>query len=145
MKYRALDKNGDFVFGAGQGEFLVNTAETVAQAVMTRLWLWQGEWFLDTSKGMPWMTQVVGKMPRNTRDTAIRTEVINTIGVKSILAYDSRYDPHARMLIVRMTIDTLYGAATITLPAASPVTGTPTRFDFTNPDWSGFNSLMGAW
>jgi hypothetical protein len=54
MRYRKLDANGDYTFGGGSNDFLVNTPETVAQAVMTRLNLLQGEWFLDTTAGMPW-------------------------------------------------------------------------------------------
>jgi len=60
MKYRRLDVNGDMSFGAGVSNFLINSPEAVAQAVMTRLKLFQGEWFIDTEIGVPYNTKVLG-------------------------------------------------------------------------------------
>jgi hypothetical protein len=35
MRYGKLDAGGDYCFGGGATDFLVNTPETVAQAVLT--------------------------------------------------------------------------------------------------------------
>ena len=46
MRYRIEDANGDMTWGSGDKNFYYNQPEAVAQAVMTRLRLWSGEWFL---------------------------------------------------------------------------------------------------
>lgn len=51
MRYRREDPEGDYTFGQGDGTFLVNSPECVAQAVKTRFELWKGQWFLDTTEG----------------------------------------------------------------------------------------------
>lgn len=114
MRVRALDANGDMTFGRGSGNFLVNTPEAVAQCVKTRLLLKQGEWFLDTSAGVPWDTQVLGTGTAQLRDIAIKDAVLGTQGVTSIDAYSSAVDPLTRAFTVTMSISTLYGATTLT-------------------------------
>ncbi|WP_334037473.1 hypothetical protein [Burkholderia gladioli] len=113
MRYRKQDANGDYVFGGSANDFLVNSPDAVAQAVLTRLRLLQGEWFLDTTVGMPWATQVLGKNTQGTADAAIRTCILGTSGVTEITAYSSSIDSSTRKLSVTVTINTLYGATTI--------------------------------
>lgn len=112
MKYRKLDADGDYTLGTG-GDFLQNSPETVAQAVKTRLALWQGEWFLDASDGMPWNQQVLGKRNGRNPDAAIRQRILTTPGVQSIASYSSQYDGETRAFVVQCTINTQYGQTTI--------------------------------
>lgn len=112
MRYRKLDAAGDYTLGSGQ-DWHVNTPEAVAQAVLTRLRLNQGEWFLDTSDGMPWATEVLGKYTELTRDAVIKDRVLGTPGVTELLEYSSTFDGNTRALSVSMTISTAYGAATV--------------------------------
>ena len=114
MRYRTLDANGDYVFGHGPGEFLVNSSAAVAQAVLTDLLLHRGEWFLDTTIGMPWETQVLGYGTQSLYDSAIKTEVLGVQGVLAILSYSSSLNRVTRQLTVSMTISTVYGTATLT-------------------------------
>lgn len=113
MRYRRLDENGDYSFGRGGGDFLVDTPAAVAQAVSTRLRLWYGEWFLDTADGMPWSERVLGAHTR-LRDAAIRRRVLNTPGVRKLNSYTSQVDGESRRFSVQMEIETAYGAATLT-------------------------------
>lgn len=113
MRYRKLDANGDYTFGGSDNDFLVNSPDAVAQAVLTRLKLFQGEWFVDTTAGMPWNTEVIGKYTSNTRDAAIRNCILGTTGVSEITAYSSSYDTDPRELTVTATITTIYGSTTI--------------------------------
>lgn len=111
MRYRALDKNGDATFGASQTNFLVNSPAAVAQAVLTRLKLLKGEYFLDATAGTPWSTEVIGVRTRPTYDQAIRTRILGTQGVTGIGNYSSSLA--GRALTVTATIDTIYGAAVL--------------------------------
>lgn len=114
MRYRKLDPDGDYSFGNGAADFWKDQPEGVAQAVQTRLFLFEGEWFLDSREGMTWNTQVLGVRTANTRDPAIRRRVLGTTGVNAILAYSSDLNRDARGFSVGMTIDTIYGPATLT-------------------------------
>ncbi len=118
MRYRALDANGDYTFGQGPGSWLVNSSACVAQAVLTRLRLHTGEWFLDSSVGTPYSTEILGNNTQPLYDQALKSVILGTEGVSSIDSYTSTYDSAARSLTVEATIMTIYGstALTTTLP-----------------------------
>lgn len=109
MRYRKLDSNFDYTFGGNAEDFLVNSPETVAQAVLTALLLHQGEWFLDVTVGMPWETQVLGYNTQSLYDRAIKTAILGVQGVQSIVSYSSSLNPVNRMLTVNATIQTIFG------------------------------------
>jgi hypothetical protein len=113
VKYRKLDANGDYVFGHSQEDFLINSPEAVAQAVKTRLGLWLGEWFADTSDGTNWVTGVLGKYTYTLRDNILRTRIATTPGVRNVVSFSSTFDPNTRKYIVNTTIDTIYGIMTL--------------------------------
>jgi len=111
MRYRKLDKDGDYVFGSSRNDFLINSPEAVAQAIMTRLRLWMGEWFADTSDGTGWSQSIVGKQPKNLYELTLRQRVLETPGVLSIEDFKSMLEPNARRLTVSMTVNTVFGEA----------------------------------
>lgn len=114
MRYRRLSESGDYVFGQGASEFLVNTPDAVAQAVLTRLRLATGEWFLDLNEGTPYSTEILGENTRPLYDQAIRDRILGTQGVTSIQEYNSYLDTTTRALTVACSINTLYGPVTLT-------------------------------
>ncbi len=111
MRYRKLDKEDDYSFGTGISDFYVNTPEAVAQAVLTRLRLWVGEWFADTSDGTGWNQSILGKQSNNLYELTLRQRVLETSGVLSIEDFQSSLDSQTRTLSVAMTINTIYGLA----------------------------------
>jgi len=113
MRYRKLDANGDYVFGGSQQAFLIDTPDTVAQAVSTRLQLQFGEWFLDVTDGTDWKTKVLGKYTANVRDETLRIRILGTPGVTSIISYSSTFDHETRTFSVITEIDTVYGSASV--------------------------------
>lgn len=113
MRVRKLDENGDYSFGKGAKDFWRDVPDAPAQCARTRLYLFQGEWFLDSTEGTPWETEVLGKYTGSTRDPVIRTRVLGTQGVKEILEYDSQLDRDSREFAVQLTIDTIYGQAVV--------------------------------
>lgn len=114
MRYRQIDSNNDYTGFSGNTRFLVNSPATVAQAVETVLGLLQGEWFLDSTVGVPYATQVLGTGTQATRDLVIQNAILGTEGVTDINQYSSTFNPTTRSFTVNCTIDTLYGPATIT-------------------------------
>ena len=113
MRYRKLSSDGDYVFGSGKNDFLVNSPEAVAQAILTRLKLWLGEWFADTSDGTGWNQSIVGKQSKNLYELTLHQRVLETPGVKSIVDFQSALDPDARRLTVSMTVNTIFGEASL--------------------------------
>ena len=111
MRYRKLSSDGDYVFGSGKNDFLVNSPETVAQAILTRLKLWLGEWFADTADGTGWNQSIVGKHSKNLYELTLRQRVLETPGVINIMDFQSSLDADARRLTVSMTVNTVYGEA----------------------------------
>jgi hypothetical protein len=111
MRYRKLDSAGDYTLG-GSDAFLIDSPQTVAQAILTRLRLLKGEWFLDLSDGTPYSDEVFGKQ-NGSSDAAIKQRILATPGVTSLLSYSSSYDGTTRVLTVTATVVTQYGQATI--------------------------------
>lgn len=112
MRYRALDADEDFVFGAG-ASFHVDSPQAVAQAVKTRLRLFTGEWFVDMNEGLN-RDRILGTGTQVTRDQEVQQRILNTEGVRSIISYASQVDEITRAFTVQATIDTVYGQATLT-------------------------------
>lgn len=103
MKY---DKDWDWT-----GYFEKNTPEIVAQQAKSRLMLWLGEWFLDTSEGTPWLQDVIG---RDTNyDLEIQSRILSTTGVIEISDYSSSITN--RLLQVNCAISTIYGTTPLSI------------------------------
>lgn len=113
MKYRKLDANGDYTFGHGDADYHTDTPEGVAQAVLTRLRLRTGEWFLDTAEGTPYAPAILGKHTRQSHDFALRRRVLETAGVNEIVDYESLFDGDTRGLSVHIRTGTVYGPASL--------------------------------
>lgn len=109
MRYRKLDVDGDMLFGNQQGDMLRDTPETVAQAVITRLRLWLGEWFIDQTDGTPYQQAVLGKYTSQTIEPAMRSRILDTQGVTAITAFEALFNPDSRAVTVNATISTIYG------------------------------------
>lgn len=114
MRYRQLTSTGDSTIFSGRTQFLVNSPECVAQAIFTRLRLWQTQWFLDSTVGVPYSTQVLGFGTAASRDVAIQAAIINTPGVSQIVSYSSTIDSK-RQLRVQVTVNTIFGTNPITV------------------------------
>lgn len=113
MKYRTLDSNGDYSFGKGQQNFLVDAA-AVAQAVKTNLLLLQGEWWEDTgNNGLPLFQNILGQTgtPDHVQaaDLIVQQRIASTEGVASITSFGSTYDSEVRQYTVSCTITTTFG------------------------------------
>ena len=118
MRVRAMDSNGDYLFGHSASNFLVNSPAAVAQLIQTALLLFQGEWFLDTSAGVPWFTQVAGNNSNTVYDPIIKQAILNVTGVLNIVSYSSSLNTATRVLTITVTVDTQFSADAITVTQA---------------------------
>jgi hypothetical protein len=113
MQYRKLDNSGDMVFGHSSKDYLTDCAEAVAQSVLTRLRLWRGEWYLDTSEGTPYMQEILGKGTESSAVQALYKRVRETDGVESITNFQTSLDADTRQMKFEIEIQTEYGAITV--------------------------------
>jgi hypothetical protein len=117
MRYRPLDANGDYTIGQ---PWLVNSPACVAQAVSTRIKLWLGEWYVDTSDCTPWLQGIIGKNYTNP-NALIQQRIVYTPGVKTILTYSSTFTGSTRNFTISALIDTIYSVNGV---STAPVTVT---------------------
>jgi hypothetical protein len=117
MRYRNQSEAGDYVFGKRAPQFLQDSPQCVALAIKTRLLLWQGEWFLDSSEGTPFQQRILGYVAAPAdRDLAIKERILGTQGVQGIIRYQSEYDASDRSLTVSVLAQTIYGPIAIVVP-----------------------------
>lgn len=111
MIYRKLDSNGDYVFGGNQNDFYSGT-KAVGQAIFTSLKLLQGEWWEDTSKGLPLFQSILGQSgtPDHIRaiDMLVQECILNVQGVQQIKSFQSNY-ANRTYSIANAVIQTQYG------------------------------------
>lgn len=122
MLYRTLDANGDYIFGLGSQSFLTDV-NAVAQAVKTNLLLLQGEWWEDTSIGLPLFQNILGQTgsqsSQQSIDLLVQAQIINTPGVIDIYNYQGVYDK--RIYSISCNINTQFGDIQIQVPLNIPI------------------------
>ncbi len=109
IRYRKLSNLGDYVFGNGQKDFYRDEPNAPAQAVVTRLLLFLGEWFLDIDEGTPYLQGILGKHPTEVANITVRNRVLATQAVTDLTDFVSTIEPNTRNYSASFTIDTIYG------------------------------------
>lgn len=95
--------------------YLVTDLEYLLQKISIRLQFFFGEWFLDTSLGVPFYSVMSSKKPDIPElDAMIKRTILATDGVLELLSYSSSFDNSARTFSVETQIKTIYGETTIT-------------------------------
>ena len=113
MRLRALSSTGDYTFGKGLANLLIDNPAVVGLKVKTRLGLILGEWYLDTSQGTPWLTEVFGYNTQSVRDLAVKNIILSTEGVTALESFSSNLNPTTRLYSIIAEIITVYGTTTI--------------------------------
>lgn len=110
MRYRMLSPTGDYLFGNGQANFFINSPEAVAQVVETSLRLFYGEWYLDTTAGMPWLQEVFGYNTQAETDAALISYILGLQGIQDLTNWSSTFNPETRAYSsVTALLYTIYG------------------------------------
>lgn len=89
---------------------LVDGAARVAQQIKVTLLLFLGEWFLDTSFGVPYMEDILVKNPRwGTVNAVLRTRIAAVPGVLRIRRLTLDLNRSTRHLSVTFEAETTFG------------------------------------
>ena len=98
-------QNGDIL--------MIDNAERVAQQIQITLRFWLGEWFLNTTDGVPYLEYILVKQPNMAHIRQILTEQIQSVeGVKAVTDMELTFNQRERNLLVEYTADTDYGLVT---------------------------------
>lgn len=109
MRDIALTADNDLDLSRGDMR-LIDGAERVRQQIAIKLKLWQGEWFLDTDFGTPYLAAILGKqLTLSGAIAAIRKSVLEVEGVRKITGLTYNFDSAARSIAVAFTAETPYG------------------------------------
>lgn len=117
-RVRRLDKNHDPYFGRGAMDYC-SGAEAAQQSLRCRLLVILGEWFLDTSAGVPWWqpedsdTQPIMGGPRNLQyaEATLKTAILGTDGVATLDTFSLTVNGKTRKLTVSCSGTTVDGSA----------------------------------
>lgn len=103
---------GDFIL-QDNDLMIIDNAERVAQQILITLRFWLGEWFLDTTQGVPYLEYILVKNPNINHVRQILTEAILSVeGVQTINDMTLDFDQRNRRLYVDYTATTDYGLLT---------------------------------
>ena len=92
---------------------IVDNAERGAQQILITLRFWLSEWFLDTSRGVPYLEYILVKNPNVNHVKQVLTEAIMSVeGVERVVSMDVDFDVKGRRLAVEYTATTEYGLLT---------------------------------
>lgn len=110
-------KKGDLVRGYVTGQ------DEIVQRIYTRLWRHLGEWFVNTSCGLPWYagpsnimagqlspdTAILGTRNFRYADIWIRNEIAETEGVIRVADFNTFFEATTRTYSIRAQIITEFG------------------------------------
>lgn len=99
----ALNPGSNDLYLAPDGHIATATdAEAVGQHARQRLQTYQGEWFLDTTAGVPWLRDILGqKFNPALAESVVKAELLNTDGVEAITAFSVSFGHATRGIAIR--------------------------------------------
>lgn len=106
MIVRALDVNGDWVYGTGANAYLSGIL-AVAQDIKTRLSSFLGDCFFDTGAGIDWFNLLGGK-DQTALNLAVAAVILNTNNVTGGLQLSVVYTPSTRAVTITYVVQTTY-------------------------------------
>ncbi|NTS31257.1 hypothetical protein HQ945_08315 [Phyllobacterium sp. BT25] len=98
----AIDQNTNDLFLRASGELaIVKDAEAVGQHARQRLMTFQREWFLDTTAGVVWLDEIMGRQyDPALAEAVVKNEILNTDGVDEITSFSVRFNRGTRQLAI---------------------------------------------
>jgi hypothetical protein len=107
MKSLLLERHGNnMVVENHRWRFTETRLEYVSQKIRHTISLFQGEWFMDRTIGIPYIPgEDAGKdTHRRVIETALQVRIGEVEGVEKFLSFSSRLDKTARTLTVDFTV-----------------------------------------
>jgi len=111
MDIKLVGYDADFVNGSDISSMVVkDQANVVAQRLTIRLRTFLGEWFLNTSYGVPYFQRILKKgVERKTVDNILREKILEEPGVLEIESFTSEFNTSARNYSCSFQVKTASG------------------------------------
>lgn len=107
-----IDNTKDLVFINGSCPVTTGLAQVVAQRLFIMLRTFQGEWFLGTTHGIPWLQKILGKkITKSGVDNILQDKILAETGVSRISEWESTLDS-SRLYTVRFKVIATNGEET---------------------------------
>jgi hypothetical protein len=118
--YRNLGPNYDPLWGQGKQNYLTDI-NAVGQAILTRLLLFQGEWWSDTGDGTPWFQNILGKAA-NVQQISLLLEqrILGTPYVTGLVSLTVNFTPPVGPLNFTAIVQTSFGTLSVTNLSTPP-------------------------
>lgn len=102
--------NGDLLLTRDTAQGAVAGADPIAQSVVQKMRTLLGEFFLDTSLGVPYYQELLGKRQQTIGfETALQKVITSTPGVVALLSWKLEAKPQQRRLEVSFRAQTTTG------------------------------------
>ena len=109
MTIKALDKNNDIFLQNGSIHTTTDGAEVVQQ-VRSRLLIYLGEWFLDTTAGVDYFNSIFIKpVNLNLVESIIKTVIIDTDNVEELTVFELAFNKASRKMEIDFEAITTFG------------------------------------
>lgn len=106
MRVRALDVDGNWLYGKGQNDYLKNNA-AVAQDIKTRLLSFLGNCFFDLGAGIDWFNYL-GSKDQTALNLSISAVILNTANVTGLKQLSVVLNRDTRILTIRYQVQTTF-------------------------------------
>lgn len=91
----------------------IDNAERVAQQIKIQLLTWRGEWFLDTTHGVPYLDYILVKnLSIELIRSIFREQIMSVDDVNDVVDIEIDYDVKTRIMTVAYEASTSYGLIT---------------------------------
>ena len=108
MSFRNLDYNGDWTFGAGKNNYVIQSQE-IALNIKTRILSFLGDCFFAPTEGIDWW-HLFEYNKQDELENAVMATIAETEGVESVEQVDS-YINSSRKITLTYTYTDIYGIA----------------------------------
>jgi hypothetical protein len=99
-----LDANHNIVFVNGD-MVMTNKQQSLPQRIKQKLLSFRGEWFLDETRGLPFIEEILVKDYNLSRIEAIYLQELKNIeGISEILAFDISVDDRTRKMTINIRV-----------------------------------------
>lgn len=104
-----LDNTGDL--DTSNNELTLTTGlQAIQQHLQVKLRMFLGEWFLNTSVGVPWFQDILVKQPNFvTIENALKTEILETVGVIELISFEFDFNSTTRVFTLDFRASTEEG------------------------------------
>lgn len=90
---------------------LITGPDRVAQQIKIALLTWLGEWFLDSTVGVPYLERILKKNPNLAQiKNILRAKIKAVADVKSVVSVSVIFDQQKRNLTVNYEVETTFGS-----------------------------------